>query len=97
MFAMITKVQIDPSQAQAAATEFTTKVLPRVTSAEGFAGGYWLEPANGEGAGFVLFETQEQARRAAPAVGSSASGATILSVDIRRVAVAIPGKQPSSM
>jgi hypothetical protein len=26
----------------------------------GFIGGYWLEPAGGEGFGFVLFDTEEQ-------------------------------------
>ena len=91
MYAALVKLTIDPAQAPAAAAAFTSEVLPRVTSAEGFAGGYWLDPADGEGFGFVLFETAEQARRAMPPASDwSAPGVTILSVDVRRVAVAIP-------
>jgi len=41
--------------------------------------------------GFVLFETEDQARRSTPpAADWSAPGVAILKVDIRRVAVAIP-------
>lgn len=53
-----------------------------MTSAEGFIGGYWLDPVDAEGFGFVLFETAEQARRATPpAVSWAASGVEILDVD----------------
>ena len=91
MYAALVKLTIDPAQAPTAAAAFTNEILPRVKSAEGFAGGYWLDPADGEGFGFVLFETEEQARRATPPVSDwVAPGVTILGVDIRRVAVAIP-------
>ena len=61
------------------------------TAAEGFAGGYWVDPVDGEGFGFVLFDTADQARQATPpASGWSAPGVTIRAVDVRRVAVAIP-------
>ena len=90
MYAALVKLTIDPAQAPAAAAAFTNEVLPRVKSAEGFAGGYWLDPVDGEGIGFVLFETEEQARRATPPASDwSAPGVAILSADIRRVAVAI--------
>lgn len=61
----------------------------RRLSAKGFVRGYWLDPVDGEGFGFVLFETEEQARRATPPEWS-APGVTILGVDVARVAVAIP-------
>ena len=58
---------------------------------EGFLRGHWLEPSGGEGLGLVLFETEQQARRMAQlAFDGSAPGVTILSADIRRVAVSIP-------
>ena len=58
---------------------------------EGLRSGHWLDPSSGEGLGLVLFETEQQARRMAqPAFDWSAPGVTILSVDIRRVAVSIP-------
>ncbi len=91
MYAALVKLTIDPAQAPAAATAFTSEILPRVKSAEGFVGGYWLDPMDGEGFGFVLFATEEQARHATPPASDwSAPGVTILSVDVRRVAVAIP-------
>jgi len=91
MYAALVKLTIDEARAPAIAAAFTNEILPRVTSAEGFVGGYWLDPVDGEGAGFVLFQTEEQARRATPPQSSwSAAGVTILNVDVRRVAVAIP-------
>jgi hypothetical protein len=91
MYAAKVRLRIDPSQAPAAAAAFTKDVLPRVTSAQGFVRGYWLDPVDGEGFGFVLFETEEQARRATPPRSEwSAPGVTILGVDVARVAVAIP-------
>ena len=62
-------------------------VLPRVRSASGFVAGYWLEPADGRGFAIVLFETEEQAREAAPPVSSwAAPGIAITVVEFRRVA-----------
>lgn len=91
MYAALVSLTIDPAQAPAAAAAFTSDILPRVKSAQGFVGGYWLDPVDGQGFGFVLFETEDQARRSTlPASGWSAPGVAIRSVDIRRVAVAIP-------
>jgi hypothetical protein len=91
MYAAKVKLRIDPSRAPAAAEAFSRDILPRVTSAKGFVQGYWLDPVDGEGFGFVLFETEEQARRATPPASEwSAPGVTILGVDVARVAVAIP-------
>jgi len=91
MVAALVKLRIDPAQASAVAAAFTNEILPRVTSAEGFVGGYWLDPAEGEGFGFVLFQTEDQARRATPPASSwSVPGVMILGTDVRRVAVAVP-------
>jgi hypothetical protein len=91
MYAALVSPTIDPALAPAAATAFTNQILPRVRAAPGFVAGYWVDPVDGQGFGFLLFETQEQALRAIPpATPWSAPGATILSGDVRRVAVAIP-------
>lgn len=85
--AALVTLTIDPDQAPAAANALVTDILPRVRSAPGFVAGYWLEPADGQGFSIVLFETEEQARDAAPPVSSwAAPGVTINGVDIRRVA-----------
>jgi hypothetical protein len=57
---------IDPEQAPAAANALTHDILPKIRSAPGFVAGYWLEPAEGRGFSFVVFETEEQARRSTP-------------------------------
>jgi hypothetical protein len=91
MYAAVVKLTIDPKQAPAAATAFSKEILPRVQATKGFVGGYWLDPVDGEGLGFVLFEEKEQAERLTPPTFSwSAPGVAILAVDVRRVAVAVP-------
>ena len=88
---VILRLRIDPSRAPAGSAAFSKEILPRVTSARGFARGYWLDPVDGKGFGFLLFKTEEQARRTTPPLADwSAPGVTILGVDVARVAVAIP-------
>lgn len=91
MYAALIRLTIDAGQAPAAAAAFTQTILPRVTAAEGFVRGYWVDPVGGEGFGFVLFNTADQAHQATPPASDwSAPGVTIRGVDVRRVAVAIP-------
>ena len=72
MYAALVSLTIDPARAPAAADKFTNEILPQVRSAEGFVGGYWLDPVDGQGFGFVLFETEDQARRSTPPGSSRA-------------------------
>src|SRR5712691_8726930 len=65
MYAALVTVQIEPSQAPAAAAALMDDILPKITSAPGFAAGYWLEPADGQGFSILLFDTEEQTRQAA--------------------------------
>ncbi len=87
MHAALIKLMIDPNHAPAAAKVLTEEILPAVGSAPGFVAGYWLEPVDGHGFSFVVFETEEQARRSAPPASDwSAPGVSINDVDFRRVA-----------
>jgi hypothetical protein len=87
MHAALMKLTIDPDQAPAAANALTHDILPAVRSAPGFVAGYWLEPVDGHGFSFVVFETEEQARRSAPPASNwAAPGVSIDDVDFRRVA-----------
>lgn len=96
MYAAVVKLRIDSAKAPAAAAAFTNDILPRVTSAEGFMRGYWLDPVDEEGLGFVLFDTAEHAHRVTPPMFDwSAPGVTIIGVDVQRVAVAVPGTEGS--
>lgn len=89
MYATLVKVRINPARAQEAAQTFAGSVLPRVRAAQGFRGGYWLEPENGEGFGMALFETGKQARRMADPAAWEAPGVMIEGIGVRRVALAI--------
>ncbi|MGH9611616.1 MAG: hypothetical protein ACRD4P_00900 [Bryobacteraceae bacterium] len=81
---------IDPTKAPAAAA-FSNEILPKVKAATGFVAGYWVDPVDSDGFGFILFETEDQARAAIPlATKWLAPGMTILRTDVRRVAVAMP-------
>ena len=91
MYAALMQLTIDPAQAPAAAAAFTNDILPMVRSSAGFVAGYWVDPVDGEGFGFVLFETEALARAAtSPSTAWLAPGVTVERVDVRRVAVAIP-------
>jgi len=83
------RLTVDPEQAPAAAEALMSDILPRVRSASGFVAGYWLEPADGEGFSVVLFDTEQQARGAAPPLSCwAAPGIAITGVEFRRVAAA---------
>jgi hypothetical protein len=87
MYAALVTLTIDPDQAPAAASALTDDLLPAIRSAPGFVAGYWLEPLDGRGFSFVVFESEEQARQATPPVSSwAAPGVAIDDVDFRRVA-----------
>jgi hypothetical protein len=89
MHAVLVSLTVDPEQAPAAAQALISDILPRVRSASGFVAGYWLEPADGRGFSVVVFETEEQARGAAPPISSwDAPGIAITGVEFRRVAAA---------
>ena len=92
MHAVLIRLTIEPQLAPQAAAAFTEKILPAVKNAPGLVAGYWVDPVDAEGFGFLLFENADQAKLAAPpAMDWSAPGVVIKQVDIRRVAVAIPG------
>jgi hypothetical protein len=87
MYAALVRLTVDPEQASAAAEALMSDILPRVRSASGFVAGYWLEPADGQGFSVVLFQTEEQAREAAPPLSSwAAPGIAITGIEFRRVA-----------
>jgi hypothetical protein len=87
MHAALVNLTIAPNQAPAAANALTDDILPAIRSAPGFVAGYWLEPVHGHGFAFVVFETEEQARRSAPPDSNwAAPGVRINDVEFRRVA-----------
>jgi hypothetical protein len=91
MYAALVYLSIDPKQAAAAAAAFTADILPRIQSASGFKAGYWVDPVDGQGFGFLVFETETQTIAATPPTADwSAPGVRILRTEVRRVGVSLP-------
>lgn len=62
------------------------EIIPMVSAAPGFVTGYWLEPTDGLGVSFAVFDTEEHAHQTAPPAGVSPTpGVTIASVEFRPV------------
>ena len=61
-------------------------IVPRISSADGFVAGYWLEPVDGQGLSVVVFKDEAAAKAAAPPVGTDmGNGVTIASLEFRPV------------
>ncbi len=91
MYAVLIKLKINPQLAPQAAVTFTESILPRLKKTLGFVAGYWVDPVDEEGFGFLLFKSHDQAKSVVPpAFDWSAPGVSVKQVDIRRVAVSIP-------
>lgn len=91
MYTSLVRLTIDSHLAPAAARVFSDRILPAVTALEGFVAGYWTDPEDDQGFGFILFEAKEQAEQVQP--GSfdwSAPGVQVTGVDVRRVALSVP-------
>jgi hypothetical protein len=90
MYAAIVNLSIDPAQAPAAAAAFTSDILPQVQAAPGLVAGYWTDPADGRGLGFLVFDTEANARKSTPPTANwKAPGVTIHGTEFRRVAVKV--------
>ncbi len=84
MHAVLVSVKINDFDK--ALAELKEQVVPRVSQAPGFVGGYWFEPAGDQGWSVVLFESEEQARAAADRVREQPpQNVTIQNVDVRSV------------
>lgn len=66
MHVVTVKVSIaDPEQAE---RELRERVVPMVSQAPGFVAGYWLQPQDGKGASFVVFDSEDHAKAMAEGV-----------------------------
>jgi hypothetical protein len=69
MHAVVVRVTI--KDADAATTELTEQVVPRVTQAPGFKTGYWTRKDD-NGLAMIIFESEEAAKTASEAISSMA-------------------------
>ncbi len=88
MHAVVVKVNIgDPDTAQQGLQD---QVIPRVSKAPGFVGGYWTRSDDGHnGLSMIVFDSEDSARRAAEMIqGPEAmrpETVTLESVEVREV------------
>ena len=86
MYAARVSVTIDPEKADAARSSLHSDVIRMVKASPGFIGGYWFETTDSVADAVVLFDTLEQAQRAAsPEAATPAPGVTVKKVDFRKV------------
>ena len=88
MHAVVVKVSI--GDAETAAQGLKEQVIPRVSSAPGFVGGYWTRSDDGhDGISMIVFDSEGSARRAAEMIqGPEAmrpETVTLESVEVREV------------
>jgi hypothetical protein len=67
--AVIVTVRIDAGLEDRARAALRDRVVPGVSQAPGFITGTWVELPSGEGMSLVVFDSEANARNAAPAVG----------------------------
>ena len=79
MHAAITTVSIDAGKETEARALLSSQIVPMVKQAPGFIAGYWTEPKADKGFSVVIFDSEESARAALPAVGFRAPGSPLSS------------------
>lgn len=83
MYAVVVKVAI--GDLEAAEGALREQVVSRVSQAPGFVTGYWMRKGD-TGLSIVVFESEEDAKRAGEEVRSMAlAGVTIEDVEVREV------------
>jgi hypothetical protein len=83
MYATVIHANIhDKAEAERGVVE---EVVPMIKGARGFVGAYFVAIDDTHGISIVVFETEEQARAAAPTEGSSAPGVTVETLQIGQV------------
>jgi hypothetical protein len=84
--AVVVDVTLEAEPTPESLAVLQNEVVAGVKASPGCIAGYWLEPVDGKGHSIVLFDTEEQARAAAPPLGAAPMpGVTIDRVDIRAV------------
>jgi hypothetical protein len=82
MHAHVVTVDITDSDA---ATKGLEELVPTVEAAPGFVAGYWIRLDDTRGTSVSVFDTEDQARTAAPPVGGGMDGVTVTGVQIGEV------------
>jgi hypothetical protein len=83
MYATVIHANIhDRAEAERGVVE---EVIPMIKGVRGFVGAYFVAIDDAHGISIVVFETEEQARAAAPPEGSAAAGVTVETLQVGEV------------
>jgi heme-degrading monooxygenase HmoA len=77
MYAAMVTVVIDDGKEDEALEGLKSQVVPMVKGMPGFVAGYWVHPQNNKGFSFVVWDTEEHARAAAPPAGTRPPGSLV--------------------
>jgi hypothetical protein len=90
MHAVVVKVKLPEGRSvEEGRKQLESEVLPRVRQNPGVLHGYWLRPPQGtEGLSVVVFDTEENARKAAADVRVP-PGVEVLDTEVREVVASI--------
>ena len=95
MYALFTEVNATESSNEAA-REFLPQFAVPTARERGAKGGYWLASRGGRGVAVVVFETEEEAQKAAamfqvgqPPMPNAPEGVTVKAVEVREVLAAV--------
>jgi hypothetical protein len=83
MWAVVVDVEI--KDLSVAVKGVTDQVIPMVSQSPGFVGGYWIRLDDGSGTSVVLYETESQAREAAPPEGIDSPGVKMTAIKVGEV------------
>lgn len=83
MHAVVINVTVNDREAATASLQ--NQVVPQVSQAPGFVGGYWVGLDGGKGTSIVAFESEEAARAAAEQAQAPGGFVTFDSVEVGEV------------
>jgi hypothetical protein len=78
-------VYVDIQDVEAATKGVAETVIPNLKQAPGFVGAYFVALDGSHGFSIAVFETEEQAKAAAPTEGAMSPGVTLIKTEMGRV------------
>ncbi len=86
MYSATTYLAFDPALATDVAGVFDGEPFMAMKTASGFRSGHWIEPIDHRSMGFLVFDTEEQARAATAPEKWVAPGMRVIHVVVARIA-----------
>ena len=90
MHAAIVHLAFDKDQVAEGLTTFHDKLVPQVSRSVGFKQGWWIDPIDNRGMGFLLFDSETSASTAMAAVQWKGPGVRLVHIVISLVEAQFP-------